>query len=59
MPTDAPLTPAIAITLAVIAVLAFVGVLVSLALGSIAAAGTCGLILVVLWFVVRVLQRRG
>lgn len=59
MPTDAPFSPAIAIALAVIAVLAFVGVLVSLALGNIAAAGTCGLILIVLWFVLRFLQRRG
>lgn len=59
MPDDTPITPAIAVFLAVTTLLAFVGVLVSLALGSIAAAGACGLVLIILWFVLRFLKRRG
>lgn len=59
MPNDTPITPAIAVFLAVTTLLAFVGVLVSLALGSIVAAGASGLVLIVVWFVLGFLKRRG
>ena len=39
----------VAITLAVITGLAFVGILVGLALGMLAVAGICGMVLVLMW----------
>ena len=44
----------VAITLAVITGLAFVGILVGLALGMLAVAGICGMVLVLMWFVLMI-----
>ncbi len=41
-----------------VAVLAFTGILVSLAVGQVAVAGACAVVLVVIWFVLRSIQRR-
>ena len=49
----------VAITLAVITGLAFVGILVGLALGMLAVAGICGMVLVLMWFVLMGLKKRG
>jgi len=46
-------------TLAVITGLAFVGILAGLALGMLAVAGICGMVLVLMWFVLMGLKRRG
>jgi hypothetical protein len=43
----------------VVAGLAFVGILVSLAIGQVAIAGACAVVLVVIWFVLRSIQKRG
>ena len=49
----------VAITLAVITGLACVGILVGLALGMLAVAGICGMVLVLMWFVLMGLKKRG
>lgn len=43
----------------VVAGLAFVGILVGLAVGQVAVAGACAVVLVAIWFVLRSFQRRG
>jgi len=43
----------------VLTALAFIGVLVGLAIGQVAVAGAAGLVLVLLWFVLRAIQKRG
>jgi hypothetical protein len=49
----------VAITMIVLTALAFIGVLVGLAIGQVAVAGASGLVLVLLWFVLRAIQKRG
>ncbi|MBM3665792.1 MAG: hypothetical protein FJW92_08375 [Actinobacteria bacterium] len=39
--------------------LAFVAIIVGLAMGQLAAAGTAAVVLVILWFLLRSIQRRG
>lgn len=39
--------------------LAFVGILVGLAIGQVAVAGACAVVLVITWFVLRSIQKRG
>ncbi len=39
--------------------IAFIGVIVGLAMGQLAVAGTAAVVLVVLWFLLRSIQRRG
>jgi hypothetical protein len=58
-PTSTPPGRRVAILLVALTILAFAAIVVGLAMGQIAVAGTGGLALVVLWFVVRHLQRRG
>ncbi len=60
MSTPAP-TPSrtLAIVLVVLTALAFVGILVGLAIGQLVVSGGAALALVVLWFVLRVMQKRG
>ncbi len=43
----------------VVAALAFAGILVSLAIGQVAVAGACAVVIVVIWFVLRSIQKRG
>ena len=43
----------------VLAALAFAGILVGLAAGQAAIAGACAVVLVVIWFVLRSIQKRG
>ncbi len=43
----------------VVVVLAFVAILVGLAIGQVALAGAAGVVLVVVWFVLRSIQKRG
>jgi Flp pilus assembly protein TadB len=50
---------ATAITMLVVVVLAFVAILVGLAIGQVALAGAAGVVLVIVWFVLRSIQKRG
>lgn len=59
MPGAGQPSPALAITLVAITVLAFIAILVGLAIGRIAVAGAAGIVLVIVWFVLRSIQRRG
>lgn len=43
----------------VVAAAAFIGILVGLAIGQVAVAGACAVVLVVTWFVLRSIQKRG
>lgn len=43
----------------VVAGLAFAGILVGLFIGQAAIAAACGVVLVVIWFVLRSIQKRG
>ena len=43
----------------VVAALAFIGILVGLMIGRLEVAGISGIVLVVLWFVLRHIQRRA
>jgi hypothetical protein len=42
-----------------VAALAFIGVLVGLAIGQVVIAGAAGVVLVAAWFILRSIQRRG
>lgn len=57
-PDGRPSRP-VAIALIVIAALAFIGVLVGLAIGQVVIAGAAGVVLVAIWFALRSIQRRG
>lgn len=49
----------VAIALIAVAALAFIGVLVGLAIGQVVIAGAAGVVLVAAWFILRSIQRRG
>lgn len=48
-----------AIALIVVAALAFIGVLVGLAVGQVIVAGIAGVVLVAIWFILRSIQKSG
>jgi Flp pilus assembly protein TadB len=48
-----------AIVILVVVALAFIAILVGLAIGQVMIAGVAGVILVVVWFVFRSIQKRG
>jgi Flp pilus assembly protein TadB len=57
-PEGQPSRP-VAIALIAVAALAFITVLVGLAIGQVAIAGVAGVVLVAVWFVLRSIQRRS
>lgn|GEM_PF-737797 len=49
----------LAIAMVIMAGVAFIAILVGLAMGQLAVAGVAAVVLVILWFVLRSIQRRG
>jgi Flp pilus assembly protein TadB len=49
----------VAIALIAVAALAFIAVLVGLAIGQVVIAGVAGVVLVAVWFALRAIQKRG
>ncbi|MBM3633735.1 MAG: hypothetical protein FJW99_00325 [Actinobacteria bacterium] len=49
----------LAIGMLVLTGLAFVAIIVGLAMGQLAVSGTAAVVLVILWFLLRSIQRRG
>jgi Flp pilus assembly protein TadB len=49
----------VAIALIAVVALAFIAVVVGLAIGQVIVAGTAGVVLVAVWFTLRAIQRRG
>lgn len=49
----------VAIALVALTILAFAAILVGLAIGQLVVAGAAGVVLVIVWFVLRHLQRRA
>ncbi len=59
MSDDGKPSRGVAIGMLVLTGIAFIGVIVGLAMGQLAVAGTAAVVLVVLWFLLRSIQRRG